>query len=92
MAVDIGAQRVIEDLRLALYRRRITIAALASTLGRSYSQVSRRFNGEVPLNVGDLHDYAAAAGLTVEIRLQDSGAPAATSPSADAPVSTTEDA
>lgn len=69
MSQHLGAQRVVEDLRVAILRQRISLSSLAKRTGRSFSSVSRRFNNDVPVSLDDLFEFAGAAGMDVQVDL-----------------------
>jgi transcriptional regulator with XRE-family HTH domain len=63
--------RVVEDLRVALFRKGISQQAVAERTGMSQSAVSRRLSGDVPATLNDLESFAAAAGAELHIELRD---------------------
>ncbi|OZD48602.1 hypothetical protein CH252_18925 [Rhodococcus sp. 06-1477-1B] len=69
MSQHLGAQRVVEDLRVAILRQRLSLSAIAKRTGRSFSSVSRRFNNDVPVSLDDLFDFAGAAGMDVQVQI-----------------------
>lgn len=69
MLSTIGAHRVIEALRVELFRRKVTQERISTATGMSQSKVSRRLNGNVSPTLDELESIAAAAGLHVDISL-----------------------
>lgn len=64
-----SAERVIEDLRVELFRRRISQDRIATATGMSQSGVSRRLNGEVSPTIAEVEAIASAAGLGIHVEL-----------------------
>jgi transcriptional regulator with XRE-family HTH domain len=56
-------ERVAEEIRALLGRKRITGAALARSLGVSEAWVSYRLSGKQTIDLGDLERIAAALGV-----------------------------
>lgn len=69
MSEQVSAKRVVEDLRVEIFRRRISQERLASTTGMSQSAISRRLNGDVDPTIGELMKIAEAAGMRVVLTL-----------------------
>lgn len=73
MSIDIASQtteaslsqRVAEEIRVAMLRRRITGVRLAKALGVSAAWVSYRLNGLQPIDLNDLERIASALGVKV---------------------------
>ena len=65
-----GVERVIEALRVELFKKRISQERLAIATGMSQSKISRRLSGDVPPSLAELEQMALAADLklTVELR------------------------
>lgn len=74
MSTSIGAHRVIEALRVELFRRKVTQERISATTGMSQSTVSRRLNGNVSPTLDELESIAAAAGLRVGVTLTEADA------------------
>jgi transcriptional regulator with XRE-family HTH domain len=74
------AQRIIDELRVELFRKGISQTKLSEITGQAASVISRRFNRQVSPSLEDVAAYAAAAGLEVEFTLK----PAALSDSSEA--------
>jgi transcriptional regulator with XRE-family HTH domain len=64
-----SAQRVVEDLRVALFRQKISQEAVAAATGKSQTTNSRRFNGDVSPTIDEIEEVAAVAGLQLNIEL-----------------------
>lgn len=58
-------ERVAEELRVLLARRRLTATELARKLGRSQTWIWRRLTGETAFDLNDLEAIAATLGVTV---------------------------
>lgn len=56
---------VAEEVRVAMARKRINGARLASVIGRSQAYLSRRLTGETAFDVDDLERIADALGVPV---------------------------
>ncbi|MEO6115969.1 MAG: helix-turn-helix transcriptional regulator [Pseudolysinimonas sp.] len=69
MPSEIPTQSVLEEIRVALFRKGISQMALAEELGMSQSAVSRRLHGDVPATVDELQKFATAAGVTLTFAL-----------------------
>lgn len=69
MAQVLSVHRIVEDLRVELFRRRISQEQLATSTSMSRSMISRRLNGEVEPTLSELESLAAAAGLRVRVEL-----------------------
>lgn len=65
------AHRVVQTLHGELLRQGISTAELARRTEKSYSAVSRRFTGEVPMSIDELEAFAAAGAMRVDIALSD---------------------
>jgi len=59
------AARTVEEIRVAMTRRRMTGARLAAELGVSATWVSYRLNGQVTLDLNDLDRIAAVLEVSV---------------------------
>lgn len=70
MTQTITAQRIIDELRVELFRKGISQTKLSEITGQAPSVISRRFNRQVSPTIEDVAAYAAAAGLEVEFSLR----------------------
>lgn len=64
------AQRVIDELRVELFRKGISQTKLSEITGQAPSVISRRFNRQISPTLADIEAYASAAGLDVEFTLK----------------------
>ena len=69
------AQRVAAEVRAEMARQHRSVRDLAAALDLSYSAASRRFNGEIALDMDDLHRVAAWLGLPPAALLAESALP-----------------
>lgn len=69
MTTESSAQRVVEDLRVEIFRKRKSQDQIASVAGMSQSAVSRRLNGEVAPTLEELTRIADAAGFDIKVDL-----------------------
>ena len=74
MAEQISAQRVVEDLRVEVFRRRVSQEQLAVATGMSQSAISRRLNGDVEPTINELMKIANAIGLTIALAVTEAAA------------------
>ena len=58
-------ERVTEEIRVALARRRLSATELAQRMGVSQSYLARRMTGAQPLSLDDLQRIATALGVNV---------------------------
>jgi len=58
-------QRVAEEIRVELARRRMSARQLALMTGWSPMYVSRRLRGQLPFTIADLDDVASALDIPV---------------------------
>lgn len=70
MPSSLLAQRILDDLRVAFFRQRMTQGQIAASTGFSQSTISRRLNGEVSPTLEELEKIAAAAGREVFVELR----------------------
>jgi transcriptional regulator with XRE-family HTH domain len=61
------AQRVAEEVRVAMTRRRISQATLAGQLGMSQAALSRRLQGEVPFDVDVLSRISELLDVPISV-------------------------
>lgn len=66
-------ERVAEEVRVALTRRRMSAARLARELGVSQTYVWRRLGGETAFDLDDLERIAGILGVTVRDLIPPSG-------------------
>ena len=69
MSNPVSAERVIEDLRVEIFRKRISQEQLATKAGMSQSAISRRLNGTVSPTIDELAKLADAAELELQVTL-----------------------
>lgn len=69
MATESPTQRVVEELRVELFRRGLSQTGISDQVGMSPSAISRRLNGDVSPTLDELSALAAAAGQALEISL-----------------------
>lgn len=65
------AERVAEEVRAAVARKRTTQGELAAALGLSQAAVSRRLVGMVPFSVSEIYVVAEVLGVAVSTLLPD---------------------
>lgn len=70
MPIESSAQRLVEALRVELYRKRLSQERAAELAGMTQSKISRRLNGEVEPTIGELEALAAAVDLEVHVELR----------------------
>lgn len=70
--MDPAAARVGANVRAEMAREGVTQTALANSLGRSQSGLSKRLRGVVPFSVADLVDIAEVLGVDVATLLGES--------------------
>lgn len=70
MSHQSSAERVIEDLRVEIFRQRLTQGRIAASTGYSQSTISRRLSGEVSPTLDELEKIAAAAGREIVVELR----------------------
>lgn len=63
------AERAIEEIRVAMTRRRVSGRELARRLGVSQPWVSYRLTGETPITLADVEKIAAALDVPVSVLL-----------------------
>lgn len=69
MSQPVSAQRVIEDLRVELFRKRISQERIAIETGMSQSAIGRRLKGDVAPTLGEVETIANAIGYDLQISL-----------------------
>jgi transcriptional regulator with XRE-family HTH domain len=69
MKVATPADSIANELRVEFFRRGLNHQTVSEISGLSTSAVSRRLNGVVSPTLDELDRLAAAADLTVEVRL-----------------------
>ncbi|WP_439593930.1 helix-turn-helix domain-containing protein [Microbacterium sp.] len=69
MATESSVQRVVEDLRVEIFRQRKSQEEIAAAAGMSQSAVSRRLNGDVVPTLEELSRIADAAGFEIKVDL-----------------------
>jgi transcriptional regulator with XRE-family HTH domain len=69
MSEQTTAQRVIEEIRVELFRNGISQKHVAKAMGKSSSWISRRLNGAIPATIEELDAFALAAGASLSISL-----------------------
>lgn len=65
----LSAQRVVEDLRVELFRKRISQEQVATEAGMSQSAISRRLKSEVPSTLEEVERIANAIGFELQVSL-----------------------
>lgn len=63
MANNLVGERLAEEVRAAMARRRIPQSTLAEALSKSQAAVSRRLSGKVAFDVNELEIVASVIGI-----------------------------
>lgn len=72
MGYQTSTERVIDDLRVGIFRKRKSQERIAASAGMSQSAISRRLSGEVSPTISELERIAGAAGYHLDVTLRDS--------------------
>jgi hypothetical protein len=64
-------ERVAEEVRVVMARRRVSGASLANTIGVSQSRLSRRLTGNTDFTVGELSKVSRALEVDLVIELRE---------------------
>lgn len=67
MTKDATAERILDALRVAFFRKKLSHKDVAEAVGTSTSAVSRRLSGDVQMTIDEIAAYAEVAGVAVEI-------------------------